>query len=100
MSEGSSASVGPVSVRYAAQIRELLHAHAVQRMVADQEAARANADAERAARADAAARTADAKSLGAKGEAPEPTPVPAPVKLPDAPAENPPAAGHLVDIHA
>lgn len=41
MSDGSTGAVGPVSVRYAAQIRELLYAQAVQRMVADEEAARA-----------------------------------------------------------
>jgi hypothetical protein len=50
MSADATGAVGPVSVRYAAQIRELLYAQAMQRMAADQEAARANADAERAAR--------------------------------------------------
>lgn len=52
MSADATGAIGPVSVRYAAQIRELLYAQAVQRMAADQEAARANADAERAARAE------------------------------------------------
>ncbi|HOY76817.1 MAG TPA: hypothetical protein PLN33_03355 [Hyphomonadaceae bacterium] len=50
MSADATGAIGPVSVRYAAQIRELLYAQAMQRMAADQEAARANADAERAAR--------------------------------------------------
>ena len=40
MSAGSTSGIGPVSVRYAAQIRELLYAQAVQRMAAEQEAAR------------------------------------------------------------
>lgn len=50
MSADATGAIGPVSVRYAAQIRELLYAQAMQRMAADQEAARANAEAERAAR--------------------------------------------------
>lgn len=50
MSAEGTGAIGPISVRYAAQIRELLYAQAMQRMAADQEAARANADAERAAR--------------------------------------------------
>ena len=99
MSAGSSASIGPVSVRYAAQIRELLQAQAVQRMVADQEAERAAAEAERAARVEAAARPSETKPLHVKVEVPEPKPLPAPVKLPEAPAETP-APGQLVDIQA
>ena len=47
MSADATAAIGPVSVRYAAQIRELLYAQALQRMAADQEAARASAQAER-----------------------------------------------------
>ena len=49
--------IGPVSVRYAAQIRELLYAQAVKRMAADAEAARAEAEAERAARLEAIAKS-------------------------------------------
>lgn len=45
--------IGPVSVRYAAQIREMLYTQAVKQMVAQQEAARAEAAAERAARLEA-----------------------------------------------
>lgn len=102
MSAASSASIGPVSVRYAAQIRELLQAQAVQRMAADHEAARAAAEAERAARVEAAAKASDSRPLDVKVETPEPRPLPAPVQLPDAPAEaaTPPPAGHLVDIQA
>ena len=40
MSADATAAIGPVSVRYAAQIRELLYAQALQRMAADREAAR------------------------------------------------------------
>lgn len=43
MSASGSGAIGPVSVRYAAQIRELLFAQAMQRMAADQEAARVKA---------------------------------------------------------
>lgn len=42
--------IGPVSVRYAAQIRELLYAQAVHRMAAEEEAARAARQAEKAER--------------------------------------------------
>lgn len=42
MSAGATGAVGPVSVRYAAQIRELLFAQALRRMAAEQEAARAD----------------------------------------------------------
>jgi hypothetical protein len=45
MSAGGAGAIGPVSVRYAAQIRELLFAQALQRMAADQEAARAREQA-------------------------------------------------------
>ena len=45
--------IGPVSVRYAAQIREMLYVQAVKKMVAEQEAARAEAAAERTARLEA-----------------------------------------------
>ena len=53
MSADATTAIGPISVRYAAQIRELLFAQAMQRMAADQEAARASLAAERAARAEA-----------------------------------------------
>src|SRR5690606_13425433 len=42
--------IGPIAVRYAAQIRELLHSQTMKRMAAEEEAARAEAAAERAAR--------------------------------------------------
>lgn len=100
MSEGSTAALGPVSVRYAAQIRELLHVQAVQRMAADHEAARAAAEAERAARIEAAARPKTSAPADVKVEAPEPKPLPAPVQQAEAPAEKPAAPGKLVDIQA
>ena len=39
--------IGPVSARYAAQIRELLYVQAIKRLAAESEAARAEAEAER-----------------------------------------------------
>ncbi|MFZ4683975.1 MAG: hypothetical protein ACOYMK_00020 [Hyphomonadaceae bacterium] len=56
MSAFSPVTIGPSSVRYAAQIRELLFAEALRRMVADQEAARTQLKAERAASLEAAAK--------------------------------------------
>ena len=50
MSAVSERGIGPVSVRYAAQIRELLQSQAVDRMVAEEEAARAAAEAEKVQR--------------------------------------------------
>ncbi|MDP3736194.1 MAG: hypothetical protein Q8R02_02325 [Hyphomonadaceae bacterium] len=50
---GAVLGIGPVSVRYAAQIREMLYSQAVKKMVAEQEAARAEAAAERTARLEA-----------------------------------------------
>jgi hypothetical protein len=47
MSAGSASGIGPVSVRYAAQIRELLYSQAVQRLQAERERARAAAQAEK-----------------------------------------------------
>ena len=47
------AGIGPVSVRYAMQIKQLLDVQAIKRMAAEQEAARADAAAERAARVEA-----------------------------------------------
>jgi hypothetical protein len=50
---GAVLGIGPVSVRYAAQIREMLYNQAVRKMVAEQEAARAEAAAERTSRLEA-----------------------------------------------
>jgi CRISPR/Cas system type I-B associated protein Csh2 (Cas7 group RAMP superfamily) len=52
MSAGLSA-IGPVSVRYAMQIKDLLDTQAIKRMAAAEEAARAADAAERAARVEA-----------------------------------------------
>ncbi|MEQ1784701.1 MAG: hypothetical protein ABMA14_25420 [Hyphomonadaceae bacterium] len=102
MSDGSTGAIGPVSVRYAAQIRELLYAQAVQRMAAEEEAARANADAERAARSEAVAKAQAAEPLDVKVQTPEPAIYkPAPARQPDAPTDKPAVtAGQLVDIQA
>ena len=73
MSAGATGAIGPVSVRYAAQIRELLYAQAVQRMAAEQEAARANAEAERTARVEAVAKALRRRTARREGrQAPEP----------------------------
>lgn len=96
MSADATTAIGPISVRYAAQIRELLFAQAMQRLAADQEAARASQAAERAARAE---------------PAPKPAPEPARAKVeftpaaktPDAKSETPPATtapAQLIDIQA
>ncbi len=47
MSAVATAGIVGVSARYAAQIQELLYLQAVKRMVAEQQAARAKADAQR-----------------------------------------------------
>jgi len=47
MSAVATAGIEGISARYAAQIQELLYMQAVKRMVAEQEAARAQADAQR-----------------------------------------------------
>ena len=100
MSDGSTGAIGPVSVRYAAQIRELLYAQAMHRMVADEEATRARLDAERNARSDAIAKTQAAEPLDVKIQTP-PSYEPSPAKQPDASADGSVmTAGHLVDIHA
>ena len=100
MSAGAPGAIGPVSVRYAAQIRELLYAQAMQRMAADQEAARATAAAdERSARAEAAARARQSEPLDVKVTAPEPVTKPEPVKAAE-PKPEPQPAGQLVDIQA
>lgn len=102
MSDGSTGAIGPVSVRYAAQIRELLYAQAVQRMVADEEAARAQADAERDARIEAIAKSQAAEPLDVKVQSPEPTTYkPAPAKQPDVTTDKPAiTTGQLIDIQA
>lgn len=105
MSAGDIGAIGPVSARYAAQIRELLYAQAVQRMAADQEAARAKSESDRAAREQATAKADHIRQpLAAKIDTPEAIQLVAPTKLPE-PAETKPAApstgtAKLVDIHA
>ncbi len=47
MSAVATAGIVGISARYAAQIQELLYVQAIKRMVAEQEAARAKADAQR-----------------------------------------------------
>jgi hypothetical protein len=98
MAADGSGAIGPVSARYAAQIRELLFAQAMQRMAADQEAARAQSQAERAARVEP-----DTKA----GESRHPLPVgttPEPAKASEATAEPkqvvPTAPAQLIDIQA
>ena len=96
MSDGSTGAVGPVSVRYAAQIRDLLYAKAVQRMVADEQAARAQSEAERAARVEPVEKPAE--PLDVKVDKSEPV---AYVAARQAPADKPAVTtGQLVDIQA
>jgi len=99
MSAGELGVIGPVSVRYAAQIRELLFAQAMQRMAADQEAARAQTQADRATRIEAAATAEEARqplqARIANMERVEPSQAPAELK----PVIRPGPA-HLVDIQA
>ena len=93
MSAGGAGAIGPVSVRYAAQIRELLFAQALQRMAADQEAARAREKA-------AARPEPEPTPLQTKVVTPEPSPAlsnndahqPAPLATSEPP--------RLVDIQA
>ena len=95
MSADATAAIGPVSVRYAAQIRELLYAQALQRMAADREAARASAQAERHARAEVE-RQPDPEPIKAKMDAQQPV-------IPDVKSEPAPAIAapaQLVDIQA
>ncbi|MFT3725338.1 MAG: hypothetical protein QM773_17350 [Hyphomonadaceae bacterium] len=98
MSAGATGAVGPVSVRYAAQIRELLFAQAMQRMAAEQEAARAADAAQRAANAEAA-KMKEPEPIDAKVEAPKQVGLPAPIKAPEAKPETA-TTGQLVDIQA
>lgn len=107
MSAGDTGAIGPVSARYAAQIRELLYAQAVQRMAAEEEAARTRAEADRQAAVESAAKAEELRQpLRGKVEAPEPAPVAAPARHPEAAAganTAPPAAtvpAQLVDIQA
>lgn len=99
MSAAGAGPIGPVSVRYAAQIRELLHAQAMQRIAADQEAARARAEAERTARTQAAAKAEQStKPLHARIEPQAPAPVAQDKPKPEAkPTVDAP---HIIDIQA
>ncbi len=90
MSADPAGGVGPVSVRYAAQIRELLYAQAVQRMAADQEAARAQAEFDRQSRLEAAARREAQEPVKAKVEPSKPAAEPAKSEAKE--------SAHLVDI--
>jgi hypothetical protein len=108
MSAGLS-GVGPISVRYAVQIRDLLHAQSIKRMAAEQESARA----EQASRAAAARRAeVDALRSSLKVDEPKPAvrvdvkvdakvdPAPAPAEAPKPVATADTASGQLVDISA
>lgn len=98
MSAGTTGAIGPVSARYAAQIRELLHAQAMQRLAAEDEAARQAAAAEREARAEAIAKLGADDPPGKTSETSTTAQVPQPPKPQDVKADT--AAGHLVDIQA
>ncbi|MEQ1610685.1 MAG: hypothetical protein ABL956_17235 [Hyphomonadaceae bacterium] len=95
MSTAATGAIGPISVRYATQIRELLQAQAVQRMAADEEAARAAAQAERDARADAASKAEETDPTKVEGS--EPT-VRLELTKTAEPKTEPAPAGLLVDI--
>lgn len=97
MSAGGAGAIGPVSVRYAAQIRELLFAQAMQRMAADQEAARAQAEADRASRVEPAA---DAKPVRKVEPAKTETRASAPDATSEAAPPPPAEPARIVDIHA
>jgi len=97
MSADGTGAIGPVSVRYAAQIRELLHAQALQRMAAAEEAARASAEAERNSRVEPVEKTEEVEAVKAKPEA-QPVPVASEPVRPEKPEPVPP--GQLVDIQA
>jgi hypothetical protein len=84
--------VGPVSVRYAAQIKQLLFSQAEQRLVAEQKAARAPPEIDKAARVEEPVKT-DAETKAAKTAPPA-----APVSV-EPPAETPPPAT-FVNIQA
>lgn len=84
-------SIGPVSVRYAAQIRELLQSHAHERLVAEQEAARTAAQADKAERLKPLSKPAKAAletkpptvANPASAEAPEQSAATAPAQIVD-----------------
>lgn len=97
MSADGTGAIGPVSVRYAAQIRELLHAQALQRMAAAEEAARASAEAERSARAEPVEKVEEPEAIKTKPEAPAVPLTSEPVRA-EKPEPTPP--GQLVDIQA
>ncbi len=102
MSAAGSGAIGPVSVRYAAQIRELLHAQALQRMAAAAEAARASAEVERSARVGLAEKSEESQPVKAKPDPHELSGQPQqarPEKAEPVPAIQP-STGHLVDIQA
>lgn len=109
----ASSGIGPVSVRYAAQIQELLYSQTMKRMAAEQEAARAQAQAEQDARVEAAAKARETdKPVTAKIDAPKDVQVDVkvehaqladPVKQPAAkkePAPHPEPTAQVVDVHA
>jgi hypothetical protein len=68
----STQGIGPLSVRYAAQIRELLYTQAVDRMAAEQEAARA---AEHAREAERIKPPEEPVKVDIETRKPEPAPV-------------------------
>lgn len=93
--------IGPVSVRYAAQIRELLFAQAVQRLVAEEQAARATARAEETARREAVrtTRVDDVEPVRVDIESDLPAPNAAEAS-PASAAPASPAPAQIVDIQA
>lgn len=82
--------IGPLSVRYAAQIRELLFTQAIRKMAAEEEAARVEAAAEKAAAREPRPVEDVAVKLDIRSEPPPPS---EPVKqaAESAPATVPPA---------
>jgi hypothetical protein len=96
MSAGSTHGIGPVSVRYAAQIRELLYTQAVQKAAAEQEAVRQADAAEKAARFQPAVDETPALKIDADTSASSD----ANSEAGQSPAEASPTPGELVDLHA
>lgn len=88
--------IGPVSVRYAAQIKDLLQTQAIDRMVAEQEAARLAAEAEKAARVEPVEDTASVK---VDVETPEKQAAPVPLFRP-APESTEHPVAQLIDLQA
>ncbi len=110
MSAGSASGIGPVSVRYAAQIRELLYSQAMQRLQAERERARAAAEAEKLERMQPK-KTDDVKPVNLKVDAPveSKTADAAPAAAASTPAQAPAAddssvtastTAQLVDVQA